>query len=256
MKQMLGLVAAGTLAAVSVVHADLLHHLNTNAIYGEAVANSSTLSVTSGANSENLTGNHMVGGVGVQFSGINATLWFLHMGLNYGLGPIANGGTATGTVNGTGSGPVSGNSLAFNFRFGKGFRLSRALLAGPYLADQYARFSASLYGSSLTYINNAIGGGVYAALAISKDVTFTGHAGYLVSASSSASLSGANVAGMPGADVLQAGGKVDYATSPHYSLFAGVEYDRYSGSYAAPTVTANATITEVRGMVGLAYHYY
>ena len=207
--------------------------------------------------SERLSGRDTIGGIGAQFSGINRALWFIHFGLNYGFGPLAKGGTATGAINGSASGPVSGHSRTLNLRFGKGFRVSPGVIIGPYFAYQYAQFSAELGPYSLTYTNNGAGGGFYGAVAATKALTFLAHADYLVSTSTSASFSGTKIPNMPGAGVLQLGAKVDYRMTHDYSLFAGVEYDRYTASYTVPFGTAhvNGKIQEIRGLVGLAYHY-
>jgi predicted porin len=57
--------------------------------------------------------------------------------------------------------------------------------------------------------------------------------------------------------VLQLGAKVDYQFSREFSVFAGLNYDRYSASYSYTPIALNAstTINDVRGIVGMAYHY-
>lgn len=249
--------AAAAVAASANACAGLRHAINTNAIYGEAIANSSTLSASTSTASESLSGHDTIGGIGLQFSGINRALWFMHIGFNYGLGPLAKNGTATGAVTGSAAGAVSGHSRALNLRLGKAFRLGPGVLVGPYLAYQYAQFTAELGANSLSYQTNGVGGGFFGALTVTKRLTLLAHAGYLVGASGSASVSGTALPGAPSAGVLQMGAKLDYGFAHVYSLFIGAEYDRYSASYTAASGTgsANGRIQELRGLMGIAYHY-
>lgn len=257
MKYKLGVGAVMGLVLASGAHAHLLRTLNTDAIYGQIVANSSTLSGAYGTTSERLSGIHTIGGIGAEVSGINKSLLFIRFGLNFGFGPLAKEGTATGVVNASASAPVSGHSRAFNFRLGKGFLVGQDVLIGPYLAYQYAQFSDALGDASLTYTNNAVGGGFYGAIAASKTITVSAHAGYLVSFSPTASLSGTDIPDMPGADVLQVGGKLDYRMTHSSSLFMGIDYDGYRGSYTyvTGTPTLSVNVDEIRGILGIAYHY-
>lgn len=249
--------AVAGLALAPLAHAGLRHAVNANAVYGEGITNSSTLSASTTNASESWSGKDTIGGAGFQVSGLSRALWFIHIGFNYGFGPLAKGGTATGVVNGTASGPVTGHSRALNLRFGKGFRIGAHVLLGPYVAYQYAQFTAELGSDSLTYANNGVGGGFFAVATATRALAFLGHVDYLVSASASASLSGTPVQNMPGAGVLQVGVKMDYHMTEAYSLFFGTEYDRYSASYTAPSGVGSASgrIQELRGLIGIAYHY-
>ena len=250
--------AALTLAIAPTVQADTLSHaLDTIGVYAEAVDTPSNVTASDVYGSETANGGNTTGGLGLQLSGVNRDWWFTHIGVNYAFGSPFNGGGVNGVVNGNGSAHVSGHSMSFNLRFGKGFQIGQNALIGPYLAYQYAQFQSSLDGYSATYGNNGVGGGVFAADAVSNSLTVTGHIGYLAGVTATASAAGYAASNPPSSGVLQLGAKIDYQFSREFSVFAGLNYDRYSASYSYTPIALNAsaTINDIRGIAGLAYHY-
>jgi len=141
--------------------------------------------------------------------------------------------------------------LQFNARIGKGFAIGENAMVGPYVACQYGQFTESLDGYKETYDNNALGGGLFAAVAATNEITLSGHVGYLAGISASAS----GVTGTPSSNVLQVGGRADYRFDSRWSGFVRVAHDHYSASDSVNGVNGNAHINNIRGIFGLAYHY-
>ncbi len=198
-------------------------------IYGQIVSTPSSASIS---------GGNTVGGVGIFATGVNSQLWTAHLGFNYAAGAPIGGAYP------------SGYSMQFNLRLGKLFAVTPEVAVGPYLAYQYANFRTDLNGNlgHESYQNNAIGGGVEATTNLGGPLDFTGHLGYLAGVGSSASASGFNVINAPSADDLQIGARAVYAFTSQFSAFAGVAYDHYQVSYDSPS-------NEIRGLVGMAYHF-
>ena len=226
--------------------------------YGEVVGTPSSVTANAPGYSAYASGGNTAGGGGVFADGVNNSLFFTHLGFNYADGaPIAGGSVTVNNVSASGSG-ANGHSWQFNLRFGKLFPVSSMLAVGPYLAYQYADFRVGVNGyGSAYYRNNAIGGGLQVATNTGGPFDLTGHIGYLAGVSSSAGDSAGAATNPPNAGVLQIGARGVYAFNPEFSAFAGVAYDRYhaSDSYAPDQITGSATINEVRGMFGLAYHF-
>ena len=151
--------------------------------------------------------------------------------------------------------------MAFNARIGKLFGIGEDAAVGPYLAYQYADFKMGLDGITAGYRNNAVGGGVFGALALSSRLSMTGHLGYLAGVSASASATdyygSYSAHNPPSSGVFQIGAKVDYRFDQDWSMFGGLDYDRYyaSYSYVPYALNASATINDIRGIVGMAYHF-
>jgi hypothetical protein len=147
--------------------------------------------------------------------------------------------------------------MAFNARIGKLFAIGEGAAVGPYLAYQYADFKMGLDGYAAAYRNNAAGGGVFGAVVVSSNMSLTGHLGYLAGVSASASAAGYSANNPPSSGVLQVGAKLNYRFDHDWSVFGGINYDRYSASYSytPKALNASATINDVRGIVGMAYHY-
>ncbi|MGE4531667.1 MAG: hypothetical protein AB7C98_10140 [Acidithiobacillus sp.] len=227
-------------------------------VYGQIVGTPTTLSATvPGYGSATASGGNTTGGIGVSATGINQQLWFMHLGFNYAFGPAIDGGSAKFTSadgvseSGSGSANDHGHSLQFNARLGKAFEVAHNVIVGPYLGYQYAKFSLGLDGYSASYGNNAFGGGVYAAMAPTNQITLSGHIGYLAGVSATAT----GATHTPSSDVLQVGAKADYRFDPNWSGFIGVDYDRYSASDQVNASVGSVHINDVRGLVGMAYHY-
>lgn len=260
--------AAITLAIAPTVQANTISQaINTIGVYGEVVSTPSSVSATDPYGSVSANGGNTTGGVGVTMTGVNKELWFTHLSADYAFGPPINGGTISGTLNNvssasaSGSANVSGHSMAFNARIGKLFAIGENAAVGPYFAYQYADFKAGLNSATARYRNNAVGGGVFGALVVSSRLSMTGHLGYLAGISSTASASdyygSYSVKNPPSSGVLQIGAKVDYRFAQEWSVFGGLDYDRYTASYSyVPyALNANATINDIRGIVGMAYHF-
>ena len=151
--------------------------------------------------------------------------------------------------------------MAFNARFGKLFAIGENAAVGPYLAYQYADFKVGLDGITAGYRNNAVGGGIFGALAMSSRWSVSGHLGYLAGVSASASAAdyygSYSAHNPPSSGVLQIGAKADYRFDSAWSLFGGINYDHYlaSYSYTPYALNASATINDIRGIVGMAYHF-
>ncbi len=219
-------------------------------IYGQVVSTPSS-------------GGNTAGGIGIFASAVNRQLWFAHMGFNYSDGAAISGGTITGTspsgsTSVTGASSGNGYGMQFNLRLGKLFEVAPQVAIGPYLAYQYAKFDAGLNGEgSARYENNAAGGGVEVTTDLGGPFDFTGHLGYLAGISASSSANGYGAANPPSSGVLQLGVRGVYAFSSHFSAFAGIVYDRYhaSYSYVPASLSVSATVNEIRGLAGLAYHF-
>jgi len=233
--------------------------LDSIGVYGQIVGTPTTISASiPGYGSATASGGNTTGGIGVSATGVNQQLWFTHLGFNYAFGPAINSATATvynasGNPIASGSGSVNdhGHSLQFNARLGKAFEVAHDVIVGPYIGYQYAQFSVGLDGYSASYGNNAVGGGIYAAMAPSSQITLSGHLGYLAGVSATAT----DAKNTPSADDLQVGAKADYRFDSRWSGFVGVDYDRYSASDQVNATLGNAHINDVRGLVGMAYHY-
>ncbi|MCL4527297.1 MAG: hypothetical protein M1492_12750 [Gammaproteobacteria bacterium] len=254
--------AVAPVAAANTLADSLSHALDTIGIYGEVAGTPSSVTANTPQASLSANGGNTNGGAGIAMTGVNSQLWYVHLGADYAFGAPINGGTATGTINGitptaTQSAHVSGHSMAFNARIGKLFAIGNNAAIGPYLAYQYADFKWGLDGYTAAYRNNAVGGGVFGAVAIDPQITLTGHLGYLAGISASASAAGYSAHNPPSSGVLQVGGKVDYRFDPAWSVFGGLDYDRYSASYSYTpyALNASATINDIRGIVGMAYHF-
>ena len=252
--------AAFTLAIAPTVQADTLSHaLNTVGVYGEVAVTPSSLNAhAAGGGSVTGNGGNTNGGVGIGMTGVNGNLWYTHLGADYAFGAPINGGTISGTLGtGSGSAHVSGHSMAFNARIGKLFAIGEDAAVGPYLAYQYADFKMGLDGYTAAYRNNAVGGGVFGAFVVSSNMSLTGHLGYLAGVSASGSAAGYSANNPPSSGVLQVGAKLNYRFDHDWSVFGGINYDRYSASYSYTPIALNAstTINDVRGIVGMAYHY-
>ena len=230
----------------------LRNGLDSLGIYGQVVGTPSHVTAGNAYGSITASGGNTTTGVGVAFNGANSEWWFAHLGFDYGVGPALNGGTytiysPTGVKVGSGPSPsnISGHSLQFNARFGKGFQVAQNVIVGPYIGYQCAQFTLWVMGQSAAYVNNALGGGVYGAIAPTSRITISGHIGYLGGISTNA----------PGANVLQVGTKADYRFDSSWSGFVGAYYDRYSASGRMGTASRDIRVNDVRGIFGLAYHY-
>ncbi len=226
--------------------------LNSLGVYGQIVGTPSRVIAGNSYGSIIASGGNTTTGVGVAFNGANSEWWFAHLGFDYGVGPVLSGGTytiytPTGVKVAGGPSPthVRGHSLQFNARFGKGFRIARNAIVGPYIGYQCAQFTLWVKGQSAAYVNNALGGGVYGAIAPTSRITVSGHIGYLGGISTNA----------PGANVLQVGTKADYRFDSSWSGFVGVDYDNYSASGRMGTGSRSIHVNAVRGIFGVAYHY-
>jgi len=256
MKKLLVLAAFAPAAAFAQGYGQAM---NVIGAYGQVVGTPSSVSASAPGYSVHGSGGNTVGGGGVFASGVNNSLFFTHLGFNYADGSPISGGSVTlnaGSV--SGSEPTHGHSMQFNFRLGKLFPLDSTYAVGPYLAYQYADFAVGLNGvGSAHYHNNAVGGGVQLVTNTGGPFDLSAHVGYLAGVSASASDNAGSASNPPSSGVLQIGARGVYAFSSDFSGFAGVAYDRYhaSYSYAPAQITGNATINEVRGMVGLAYHF-
>ncbi|MBU2857368.1 hypothetical protein HF289_10985 [Acidithiobacillus ferrooxidans] len=260
----LRIMTALAIAAIApVAAADTLSQaLDTIGVYGEVAATPSSASASVPSGSVSANGGNTNGGVGITMTGVNQELWYTHLSADYAFGAPINGGSITGTLaggsdTGTGSAHVSGHSMAFNARIGKLFAIGEDAAVGPYLAYQYADFKTGLDGYTAAYRNNAVGGGAFGALVLSSRLSVTGHLGYLAGVSASASAAGYGANNPPSSGVLQIGAKADYRFDPDWSVFGGIDYDHYSASYSyVPyALNANATINDIRGIVGMAYHF-
>jgi hypothetical protein len=260
MRKKIIMVAAITAAAIPVAASAnaLSSGLNSIGVYGQIVGTPSTVSASDPNGSITASGGNTEGGVGVTLSGVNSDLFFTHLGFDYGAGPAINGGSytlynksGTAVASGSGSANVGGHTLQFNARLGKGFAIGENAMVGPYVAYQYGQFTEGLDGYKETYDNNALGGGLFAAVAATNEITLSGHVGYLAGISASAS----GLTGTPSSNVLQVGGRADYRFDTRWSGFVGVAYDRYSASDSVNGVNGNAHINDIRGIFGLAYHY-
>ncbi len=263
--------AALTLAIAPTAQSDTLSHalshaLNTVGVYGEVAATPSSLNAHA-AGGASVTGNggNTTGGVGVTMTGVNQNLWYVHLGANYAFAAPFNGYTGSSNVPivnyylpaQSASANVSGHSMAFNARIGKLFAVGQDAAVGPYLAYQYADFKMGLDGYTSAYRNNAVGGGVFGAFVVSSNMSLTGHLGYLAGVSASGSAAGYSANNPPSSGVLQVGAKLNYRFDHDWSMFGGINYDRYSASYSYTPIALNAsaTINDVRGIVGMVYHY-
>lgn len=262
------MIAMAIAAIAPVAAADTLSQaLDTVGVYGEVATTPSSASVSDPYGSISANGDNTNGGVGITMTGVNQELWYTHLGADYAFGAPINGGSITGTLasggsaTGTGSAHVSGHSMAFNARIGKLFAIGEDAAVGPYLAYQYAQFKMGLDGYSANYSNNAVGGGVFGALAISSRLSMTGHLGYLAGVSASASAAdyygSYSAHNPPSSGVFQIGAKIDYRFDQDWGVFGGLDYDRYyaSYSYVPYALNASATINDIRGIVGMAYHF-
>ncbi|MDD5377976.1 MAG: hypothetical protein ACYDD9_05995 [Acidithiobacillus sp.] len=261
----LRIMTALAIAAIApVAAADTLSQaLDTIGVYGEVAATPSSASASVPSGSVSANGGNTNGGVGITMTGVNQELWYTHLSADYAFGSPINGGTISGTLNNGGGAPasgsanVSGHSMAFNARIGKLFAIGENAAIGPYVAYQYADFKMGLDGYTAAYRNNAVGGGAFGALVVSSRLSVTGHLGYLAGVSASASAAGYGANNPPSSGVLQIGAKADYRFDPDWSVFGGIDYDRYSASYSyVPyALNASATINDIRGIVGMAYHF-
>ena len=262
------MIALAIAAIAPVAAADTLSHaLDTIGVYGEIAATPSNASAGTPYGSISANGGNTNGGVGITMTGVNQELWYTHLSADYAFGSPINGGTISGALNNVGTAPasgsahVSGHSMAFNARIGKLFGIGEDAAVGPYLAYQYADFKMGLDGVTAGYRNNAVGGGVFGALALSSRLSMTGHLGYLARVSASASATdyygSYSVHNPPSSGVFQIGAKVDYRFDQDWSMFGGLDYDRYyaSYSYIPYALNASATINDIRGVVGMAYHF-
>ncbi|MBU2848164.1 hypothetical protein HF925_06155 [Acidithiobacillus ferriphilus] len=262
------MIALAIAAIAPVAAADTLSRaLDTIGVYGEVAATPSSASVSDPYGSISANGGNTNGGVGITMTGVNQELWYTHLSADYAFGSPINGGTISGTLNNVGTAPasgsahVSGHSMAFNARIGKLFGIGEDAAVGPYLAYQYADFKMGLDGITAGYRNNAVGGGVFGALALSSRLSMTGHLGYLAGVSASASATdyygSYSAHNPPSSGVLQIGAKADYRFDSDWSVFGGIDYDRYSASYSYTpyALNASATINDIRGIVGMAYHF-
>ncbi len=255
------------LAAFPVVaSANIDQAFNQIGIYGQIVTNPSTVSASGPYGSGSASGSNTVGGIGATASGVNQWLWYTHLGFNYGFGAPINGGSGSGFDKflGSGSGSINGaehthgHSLQFNLRVGKLFPFSSDIAVGPYLAYQYAGFAVGVNGvGTLTYDNNAIGGGIEAGTVLGNGLSFTGHVGYLAGVDASAGDGVGSLTHTPSSDDLQLGIRGNYAFTSNFGVFAGINYDRYSASDsdAAYAISGSATINQIRGLVGISYLY-
>lgn len=260
------IITAAVLSVIPVVAmAGVQDAFNQIGIYGQAVDNNANLSVSDPNGSVSANGGNTVGGLGVTASGVNQSLWYTHLGFNYGFGSPINGGNATASdsngsasASGSANGYVNGHSLQFNLRIGKLFSVAPSMAVGPYLAYQYAGFSVGVNNiGTATYDNNAIGGGVEAGAELGSSIGLTGHIGYLAGVSATANAGGVSANNTPDADDLQIGAKASYAITSNAAIFVGIDYDRYSASdsYAPDAITGSATINQVRGLAGVSYLY-
>ncbi|MBU2754213.1 hypothetical protein HFU84_02055 [Acidithiobacillus sp. CV18-2] len=236
-------------------------------LYGQFVSTPSSVSASIPGASASASGSQTVGGMGVFANGINGQLWFVHLGFNYGFGAPLSGGSGSvvsvlGNASASYHAKTYGHSLQFNARAGKLFQVSPTIAVGPYIAYQYADFYIGYDGlGTVKYGNNGLGGGVEVATNTGGPFDVSAHAGYLAGLSSTATATyqgnSYGAENPPASGIFQLGAKGVYAFSDDFSAFAGVNYDRYHAtySYAPYQLAAAATINEVRGMVGLAYHY-
>lgn len=226
---------ATLLAAPALASADSLSTgLDNIGVYGQIVGTPTTISA---GNSGSVSGGNTTGGVGISATGVNSQWWFTHLGFNYGAGPIVSNSSYHS----------GGHSLQFNARIGKGFEVANDVIVGPYLGYQYTQFSFGLDGYSASYNNNALGGGIYGAVAPTSQITLTGHVGYLAGVSANN--------GNPSANVLQIGAKADYRFDSEWSGFVGVGYNRYSASQQFYATNVGLHVNDIRGIFGLAYHF-
>ncbi|MBU2784228.1 hypothetical protein HAP93_00345, partial [Acidithiobacillus ferriphilus] len=126
----------------------LRNGLDSLGIYGQVVGTPSRVTAGNAYGSITASGGNTTTGVGVAFNGANSEWWFAHLGFDYGVGPALNGGTytiysPTGVKVGSGPSPsnISGHSLQFNARFGKGFQVAQNVIVGPYIGYQCAQFT-------------------------------------------------------------------------------------------------------------------
>ena len=207
-----GLITVAALAAAVPALAaasPLSSAINTVGVYGEGVG---------------VTNGNSTGGIGVHLSGLNRWDFFTLLDYNYAFDNVlAN---------------TDGHYQSVDAKIGKAFSIGPSILIGPYVGYQYANFYAKVPGFSASYDNNAVGGGLFGALAAAPDLVFTGNVGYLGGVGASGPLSTS--------DVVEVRTQADYRIMGPWYAFAGLSYNHY---------TVNSGYDLLRGYAGLSYTF-
>lgn len=142
--------------------------------------------------------------------------------------------------NGTG-----GNFWTFDFDGGYLMPLSSDFQVGPYLGYNHLAYSRTYGPQSLSASDNNLGGGIYAAWSPMNRVTLLSHVGGYGAFGSSAHIAGYQIRSY-NSDLVQVGLKADYRISGPIHVFAGFQYDDYTGSHGLPVYN---------GSMGVSYTY-
>lgn len=228
----LAVAAAASLLGLGTAFAGVSGPLNSVAAYGNisGVTNS---------------GGNLTGGVGVKASYLNSNGWLFTAGYHHDFGaPFASPYDTTG-----------GGTSGINVKAGYLFQVVPDLVAGPYLGYDYTHFGVNFTkdatAANLSYDNNAIGGGLYAAYGMGY-LTVSANVGYLagIDATDTLSADGQKLAvngSKVSSNMLQFGLQADYKiTGPWYAL-AGFKYDRY--------MNGSLHINTLQGDFGIGYSF-
>lgn len=191
------------------------------------------------------TGGNTTGGLGIKGSYLNSNGWLFTAGYRHDFGaPFASPYDTTG-----------GSMTGINVKAGYLMQVAPDLVVGPYLGYQYSHFGVNFTenatAANLSYANNAIGGGLYAAYG-TGDLTFTGNVGYLagIDATDTLSADGQKISANDSrlsSNLLQVGLQADYKISGPWYALAGFKYDRY--------LNGPSHITLLQGDFGVGYSF-
>ncbi|MCE5394672.1 MAG: hypothetical protein JJ693_08820 [Acidithiobacillus sp.] len=136
----------------------------------------------------------------------------------------------------------SGSSTDINLQLGYGLPIGKSLIIGPYLGYQYLGLTEQVAGYPLTFGNNSLGGGIFAAWCPAPRWGVQGHVGYLAGVSASVRDSEGLAIPLQAANLLDFGGEVDYRVSGPWMVFAGFHYAHY--------MEAGQNLNLLRGVFG------
>lgn len=140
---------------------------------------------------------------------------------------------------------TAGNFWTLDVDGGYLFPLSSDFQVGPYIGFNRMAYQRTYGPQTLSASDNNLGGGIYAAWSPFRKMTFITHVGGYGAFAASA-----HIAGYPlqayNSNLVQVGLKADYRISGPFHLFAGFQYDNYTGRYGTPLYN---------GSVGVAYTY-
>ncbi len=176
-------------------------------------------------------------GVGIR-GGATLGNWFGTAGFHYDFGGYSD------------PAPSGGYIWGMDVKAGYLVPISAGIKVGPYFGYNHIQTHADLFNGTLRAGSglDAVGGGIYAAWAPMRRLSFQAYAGYLAGIHSSVNINGVSESATKTPNITQVGALADYQLSGPVHAFAAVRYDHISNE-------GGAGGDQYRGLVGVSYSF-